>query len=83
MCDICKAVINPREDYEGDLIFTSLRMNDQELGYIQVGVQLGISGDDKEPKPEIFMDMDVNSHSTVYDSIKINYCPICGQKLTD
>lgn len=83
MCDICKAAVDPKNDYEGDLIFASLRMNDQELGYIQVGVQLGISDDDKEPKPEIFMDMDVNGHSTVYDSVKINYCPICGQKLTD
>jgi len=78
MCDICKAAVDPKEDYEGDLLDMPLRMNDKAIGYIQVGIQRGIS-----EEPELFADMDINGESTVYDSVKINYCPICGQKLTD
>ena len=78
MCDICKAAVDPKNDYEGDLIDMPLSMNDRAIGYIQVGIQRGIS-----EEPELFMDMDINGESTAYESIKINYCPICGQKLTD
>lgn len=36
-----------------------------------------------ENEPRIQVDFDNNEYCTGYDSFLINYCPMCGRRLTD
>lgn len=83
MCGYCVGA-DPKEDYGNDLVFKeeSIGKNEGAI-FIQVGITSGYnSKDERIEHPGIYSVVELFDNEVCDGFIKINYCPICGRKLT-
>lgn len=77
MCKYCESLFNKNVIPE-DLIFGSLEVSPFR---VELTVNTFIDRHTSPGEPRLYLGLDTNDHTLIYKSIKINYCPICGEKL--
>lgn len=77
MCKYCGE--EGRDDCNSDIIWNKIELTLGTLKVTEIGINLFITND----KLELYMDDALNSDDPAFkETVKIKYCPFCGQDLT-